>query len=102
MVHHTTQSSQLNDCVYFTDTSHIKSDSTDCTRIESAKKLENVLKEVRISGDKMCRDLGITSCNSMDRKDAATLSQNYMEQHPEPCLEDITEMLCEDFEQITK
>ena len=87
-----------------TDTCTAKSDCTDCTTIESAKKLENILKELSaVPYDKMCRDLDITSatCNSMNRKDAFTLSQKYMEHHPEPCWENIIIVLCEDFEHYT-
>ena len=91
----------MNHCVYFTDTGTIKSDSTDCTTIKNAKKLENVLKEVSgVLGDRMCSDLGITpaTCNSIGIKDAFTLSQKYMEQHPEPCWENIIQVLCDDFD----
>ena len=91
----------MNDCVYSTDTGTIKSDSTDCTTIKNAKRLENVLKEVSdVSGDKKCRDLDITraTCNSLGRKDPFTLSQKYMEQHPELCWENIIQVLCNDFD----
>ena len=91
----------MNDCVYSTDTGTIKSDSTDCTTIKNAKKLEYVLKEVSgVPGDRMCSDLHITrtTCNSLGRKDVFTLSQKYMEQHIELCWENIIQVLCNDFE----
>ena len=91
----------MSDYIYSTDTCTAKSDCTDCTTIESAKKLENVLKEVStVPYDKMCRDLNITSatCNGMETKNPFILSQKYLEQHPEPCWENVIKMLCNDFE----
>ena len=91
----------MNDCGNSTDNGTIKLDSTDCTTIKNAKRLEYVLKEVSgVPGDRMCSDLDITrgTCNSMGRKDVFTLSQKYMEQHPEPCWENIIQVLCNDFD----
>ena len=68
----------------------------DVFTLVSAKELENVLNEVSgVQYNKICRELDIKigTCNSLGRKDAFTLSQKCTEQHPEPCWENIIQVL---------
>lgn len=72
-----------------------------CTEIRTFKDLEYVLGEVSgVSAAKKCDYLGLkkVTCNGLDPRDPNfNLAKDYMKQNPEPCWENIIQILCEFF-----
>ena len=73
-----------------------------CTPIKSSADLKQVLKKVPvtvISPEELCAHLDFKAgtCVRMKEKTSSSLSQKYMEQHPNPCWEHIVKVFCEEF-----